>query len=465
LVIGEAAFGVIALVTREFAPVHERAVSLVHRLEAMPTFLGGAAATLREAPVPSAWLERALVEAAATSQLLREGLPVWCKEMRIPAAHAERVNTAAGPAAAAVDVFADNLRALATSDAEAPPCGEEHLALCVRRGHWIDRTLDDLHHDACERLAEARSRLDALVRAAGARSLAEVQERLAARHPTAAAYYDALAGAWQACRDHAAQHDLVTWPEAPVRFVPIPPWTRMAAPRLYHLHYRSPAPLEPWDAGDYVVPPLDGLAGPTLEQHLRLWNDAVLKLNHVVHHGALGHHVQNWHAHRAPSRIGRIAATDCASRIAMLLGGTMAEGWACYATDLMEETGFLTADESVAEQHTRLRLLARAINDLEFHRGRRALRDAERFYQEEVGMSAAAARSEAVKNSMFPGTAMMYWLGTQGIHDLRRALEQRDGSDFRLRTFHDTFLSSGAIPVALQARLMLEQPAYANRRT
>ena len=60
---------------------------------------------------------------------------------------------------------------------------------------------------------------------------------------------------------------------------------------------------------------------------------ASIKLNHVVHHGAIGHHVQNWHAyHRARSRVGKIAAVDCASRIGMFCGGTMAEGWACYAT-------------------------------------------------------------------------------------------------------------------------------------
>ena len=83
---------------------------------------------------------------------------------------------------------------------------------------------------------------------------------------------------------------------------------------------------------------------------LRATNDSVIKLNHVVHHGAIGHHVQNWHAFRAESRIGQIAAVDCASRIALFCGGTMAEGWACYATDLMDEFGFLTPLEHFAER-------------------------------------------------------------------------------------------------------------------
>ena len=92
-----------------------------------------------------------------------------------------------------------------------------------------------------------------------------------------------------------------------------------------------------------------------------------MKLNHVVHHGAIGHHVQNYYAYHGESAIGRVAAVDCASRIGMFLGGTMAEGWACYATDLMDEAGFLTPEESVAQQHTRARLLARAIVDIGLH--------------------------------------------------------------------------------------------------
>jgi hypothetical protein len=51
----------------------------------------------------------------------------------------------------------------------------------------------------------------------------------------------------------------------------------------------------------------------------------------------------------------------------MFLGGTMAEGWACYATDLMDECGFLTPEESVSQQHTRARLLARAVVDIGLH--------------------------------------------------------------------------------------------------
>jgi hypothetical protein len=131
---------------------------------------------------------------------------------------------------------------------------------------------------------------------------------------------------------------------------------------------------------DHLVPPTDsGIA------------DSVIKLNHVVHHAGLGHHVQNWHASRAPSRIGRVAAVDGAYRIAMLAGGTMAEGWASYATVGWTRPEFLTPLESFAE-HPPMLGLPRAIVDVELHRGRMSLDEAESFYRVHANMSAGRQR-------------------------------------------------------------------------
>jgi uncharacterized protein (DUF885 family) len=173
----------------------------------------------------------------------------------------------------------------------------------------------------------------------------------------------------------------------------------------------------------------------------------------------VGHHVQNWHAyHQTRSRVGKVAAVDCANRIGMFCGGTMAEGWACYATGLMEELGFLTPLERVAEQHSRVRFLARAIVDIELHQGSMSFDDCVRFYIEQVGMGKDVARAEAVKNSMFPCTALMYWLGTQAILDLRAEVQRREGAAFSLRRFHDELLSFGSVPVPLVARIIASRP-------
>jgi len=282
------------------------------------------------------------------------------------------------------------------------------------------------------------------------------QEQLASDHPAPADYLDAFTRTWAQCHERAESQDVVSWPDWPIRYVPFPEWTHDAAPFLYYLYYRSPAPFDSYAVYDYVVPPLP-LPIAAQEEHLRAWNNSAIKLNHVVHHGGIGHHVQNWHAyHRASSRVGKVAAVDCASRIGMLCGGTMAEGWACYATDVMEELGFLTPLEQLSGQHSRVRFLARAIVDMELHQRTMSFNDAVRFYVEQTGMKADAAYSETVKNSMFPCTAIMYWLGTQAILDLRDSTRKRLGSAFLLKSFHDELLGHGSIPVPLVARLMTE---------
>ena len=180
----------------------------------------------------------------------------------------------------------------------------------------------------------------------------------------------------------------MTWPDFPIEYVPRPQWVREAAPHLYFLFYRSPAAVNRPPVHQYLVAPLDpSLSAVEQTAFLRSNNDSVIKLNHVVHHGAIGHHVQNWHALRADSRIGRIAAVDCASRIALFCGGTMAEGWACYVTDLMGEAGFLTALERYAEAQSRRRMSARAMVDVKLHRGEFTLDQAADFYTQNAAMS------------------------------------------------------------------------------
>lgn len=145
----------------------------------------------------------------------------------------------------------------------------------------------------------------------------------------------------------------------------------------------------------------------------------------------------------------------------MFSGGTMAEGWSSYATELMGETGFLTPLERYSQHHARLRAAMRAIADIRIHRGEWTIDQAADAYRERVRMPAAAAYDEAVKNSMFPGSAMIYLIGTDLIHDLRREIESLDGDDFSLRAFHDEFLAYGSIPVSMIGQQMKARRANA----
>lgn len=455
---GEAIFSVVSLMIRDFAPAAERIPSIVARLNAIPRFL----AALPEAitsPVPTQWIARAARECVAADGLFEHGLYAWMLANDIAADVIAYVHEAAERARAAFTVTAATLAELPASDV-GYSVGRDVFDTLLTRGHFCTDGAGALLEEALAEMPIERERL-AEMTAASFGSWENVQEALAADHPTAANYYTAFAKRWDDCHRIALQHHAVTWAEWPIRYVPMPAWAAPYAPQLYWLFYRSPAPFDPYETYEYVVTPIDAaMPAEESEKKLRAWNNSTITLNHVVHHGAAGHHVQNWHArHQSRSRIGRIAATDCASRIAMFLGGSMAEGWACYATQLMAELGMLTDLEQLSEQHTRVRMLARAIVDIRLHHGLCTFAEAVHYYQDIVGMTVEVATAETTKNSMFPCTAIMYWLGTSRILALRERVMAARGDGFVMREFHDELLSRGAIPVPLVATLMTESLA------
>ncbi len=450
---GEAIFGVISLLRRPFAPAEARLESALARMEAVPALLREGRENLRSVPLP--WTERAIDECAGALELLRGGIDRFAGDHGISQPLLRRTTDIA---AAAFSDFQHYLETdLRSAAAESRGCGDEALDLLLQYGHFLGIGADEVEAYASQQFDDCSAWLDSRAADFGCRSPREVLARLADLHPTVESYYGRYDELWQDCRARAEEHRLLRWPDYPIRYLPQPHWARAAAPHLYFLPYHSPAPHDTLPLTEYLVPPIEREMPPERQERLlRATNDSVIKLNHVVHHGAVGHHVQNWHAFRAASRIGRIAAVDCACRIALLCGGTMAEGWACYATDLMDEFGFLSPLEHYAQIHTRLRMAARAMMDVRLHRGRIGLEEAEAFYRERVGMAPAAARGEAVKNSMFPAAALMYLVGTDAIHRLRGDLAGRPG--FELGAFHDRLLSFGSIPLALAAEMMRRDP-------
>jgi uncharacterized protein DUF885 len=453
---GEAVFGVIALLLRPFAPLNVRVTAAVDRMMAIPAFLAQGRANVRTAPPP--WIEKAIRECEGALVLFERGVEIFIRDEGVtdPA-----FRKAAAVAAAAFREFQSYLSTGLAADATGDyACGGEALDLLIRRGHWLKMDAAAVLALGREHLAVAESRLQAEASRLGSTDWRTDLRSLSDRHPPAREYYRRFGEVWEQAQALVEAHRLVTWPDYPIRFVPQPAWVREAAPHLYFLFYRAPAAFDRVPVVDYLVPPIE-LEMPPDEQlrRLRATNDSVIKLNHVIHHGGLGHHLQNWYAyHQTASRVGRIAAVDCASRIALFCGGTMAEGWACYATDLMDEIGFLTPLERLSQAHTRLRMAARAIVDVQLHTRAWTVDEAAQFYYDAAGLAPDGARAEAVKNSMFPGTALMYLVGDDLIHRLRAEMQARQG--FTLRNFHDRLLSYGSLPVALIASEMRARKSF-----
>ena len=121
----------------------------------------------------------------------------------------------------------------------------------------------------------------------------------------------------------------------------------------------------------------------------------------------------------------------------------MIEGWACYVQDLMLEVeGFYSASERMLLKQYEMRNAAMCLADLRLHRRVWTLEQVREFYRSEVEVPASRNWAETTRNSIYPATRLMYWLGTRAIKSLRQELA------WEPRAFHDALLSFGSVPVA-----------------
>ena len=456
---GEAAFSVISLFERDTEPLTDRVESAIRRMAGLPAYFETARSRVVHAPL--LWTERAIREADAGAEYFTSGIRMLAEERGIdrPAFLAQ-----AQVAARAFHEHGVWLRSeLSQRRSPFKPAGAEAFERYLHKGHmlpagqnmqwWFDYAHDELI-ETTQEMRELAKSID------WKRSWKEQLAEIPAHHPTVEHYYQSFGEVWETTREQAIAAELVTWPDVPVDFAPIPHSDRQAAKGLAYPFARCPPPFGFHDAHRYFVPPCDAAMPPNEQQAvLRSTNDTQIKLDYIIHHAGLGHHVQNYHAFRANSRVGQMAGTDGASRVAMFCAGTLVEGWACYANELMEEIGALSDLQRLSEAQTRVRIAARAVADTAIHSGDFTIERAARFYRDEVGMPASVALGEAVRNSMFPGTGMASLAGVAGIDELRRQMEEKEGAGFTLKSFHDRLLSYGAIPVTLIAASMLGAPA------
>lgn len=425
---GETAFGIISLLLPSDPPRHPD--SLRQRLEAIPGFLASAQSWLGQRAIPRDWVRRARLECGAIVRLLEQGLrlhPLWSEALEPPIRSA----------LASVRQFTAHLEHHPEAN---PASGEEYLEFLMREAHGLPFGPQEAERLALEGFEQYQSELEAMAaRLDASRGWREQLAALENHHPPLEGVIPTYEFWNQQALEAAEAAGLVTPArEYGLTFQTLPEWARSLAGDLYFLFYRSPPAGRAGSGSPYwVFPP-----GDPLETYLRGQNLASIKITHVVHHGSIGHHTQNARARASSARLGQLAGTDCASGIAFLSGGTMIEGWACYVQDLMKEAeGFYTPQEHLMLKHAELRNAAMGLADIRLHRGTWGLEQVRRFYLEAVGMAEGRVWAETTRNSIYPATRLMYWLGTQAIRQLRQAV---GGGP---RAFHDRLLSFGSLPV------------------
>ena len=119
-------------------------------------------------------------------------------------------------------------------------------------------------------------------------------------------------------------------------------------------------------------------------------------------------------------------------------------------------------DEGLGGAAPRLRLAqlqdallrdCRLVASISMHTGTMTLPQAAEMMAKQCFQPASVAYKEARRGTSDPGY-FSYTLGKLAIQKLRRDVQAAEGNKFSLASFHDRFLSTGLVPVAIIRREM-----------
>jgi uncharacterized protein (DUF885 family) len=418
------------LLSREFAPIEERAQSLRGRLVQLPDLLSDAASTLGE--MSAIHLETALAQLAGTRHLVDgdvrdvvgdddavsaalealDRFSRWLDEHRPDAQRDPRL----GP----------HLYAGALWHALDDPVSAERLLTDARA--QLDEISEDLLEAARDYLGDSGD--DAVRRAL---------DEVARSNPvTDSTVLELMARAMDRTHRFVAEHELVSIPDLDTRLIEMPEIHRGVAVA----YCDAPGPLETAAVATYVAvaPTPQGWDDERVASFYREYNGIQLH-DLAVHEGVPGHVLQLAHARSlaSPTRVRRFGRS-----------GVFIEGWAVYSEELLARHGYAPAGDQRSRSAFRLQQLkmqARsAINtilDIGVHAG--GMSEAEamelmtgRGFQEE-GEAAGKWRRALLTSAQLPTYFAGYRAVLSLVDDLR--VLHPDWTD---RQVHDLVLSHGS---------------------
>ena len=209
----------------------------------------------------------------------------------------------------------------------------------------------------------------------------------------------------------------------------------------------SPGPYEENANTYYNVTPLDGYSDEEAESYLREYNHYMLQILNI-HEAIPGHYTQLIYGNNAHSIIKSIISN-----------GAMKEGWAVYAERMMLEEGYGNDEPEFWLIYYKwfLRVVCNTILDYSVHVLEMTEDEAMDLLMNDAFQEEAEASGKWKRVKLTQVQLCSYFAGFVDIYDLREEMKREKGSDFKLKEFHEQFLSYGNAPVRYIRELMLSE--------
>ncbi len=424
-------FSVDDYLTRDYAPIEERAQKLLEHEEAALGRIADIEKNLKS-PMSKPVLETAILIYKGYATYLKGDVMRLLKGVGTPEFQAKLAKTNAFLADAA-EKIATRLESVELPKADnSHVLGPERYKKLLRVQEGLDIPLADFKKMGEDALAADKKAYEALAKKAK-------QTR-----PTAATLLDEATRLVKDARAFLVEKKLVTIPTEDQAIVKeTPPYMRWNAA---FLNRAGAFETRATQAFYYIT--LPDPSWPKKEQTEYLMPRGNL-LATTVHEVYPGHFLQSQWIRKAPSRAQKMLGTY-----------SFTEGWAHYGEQMMIEQGFGEKDPQ-----NRLGQLSEALlRDCRFvvsvgvHAEGMTLAQAEKRFIEDCHQDKATARQQAVRATFDPGY-FAYTLGKLQILRLREDAKTKLGEAFALQRFHDALLSHGSPPIALIQDRVLEEIA------
>lgn len=432
-------------VSRDYAPLEQRAQAIIAFAEAVPAHLTAAKANLQSA-LPRTFIETALIQARGTASFARTDVPAAMKDLP-EGPVADRMAKALESMATALDGYAGYLEEAKGRATDDFALGPEVFARMLQTTQGIDVEL---------------GQLEAVIRADLERNLAAMKEAAAALSPkkSTKAVIDKVhkdkpkpdkviaEATEQSVRMKAflQEKDLVTIPsDDEAQVVETPPFMRWNAAFLSGAGVFETKPLPSF----YYISPPDP-SWPKAKQRAYIPDRADL-LFITIHEVWPGHFLHSLHLKRGESRV-----------LKALWNYTTGEGWAHYTEEMMWDAGF-SDDPAIHIGQLQNALLrnVRSLCAIGLHTQGMSVEQCRQMFVDQAFQSEGNAEQESRRGTFDP-MYLAYTTGKLVIKKMRADLEAKakaDGTPFDAKAFHDRLLSYGAAPLsAIRAGLVPDDP-------
>lgn len=437
--------GLSSVMSRDGVPLEQRAAAVRSRLAQTPSFLRSAAANLGT-ETPRRWAQIGLAGARGLQRFLTNSIPQFAAPL--PGALRSEIDSLSQNAAASAAEFAEVVERLVDTADGRWACGPEHFDFLLAEHHLIELDHEDLFELGRQMVADDTAKLVAFAaRQDSTRSWQEQIARIKDHHPEPAEFINTYHNELLRARQHVLNSELATLPDGEIcRMDWVPEYMRESLPIAV---MSTTPPFEVGLESRWLITPSNPDA--PMERRVQQMRDNCYVFAESIagHEIYPGHHLQKVH-HKISTRNSMIRRYFSSPQFV--------EGWGLYTEDLFEETGFFANPPVLLfKLRNSLWRSLRVVIDVGLHTKGMSFEEAVDLLMNEAAMDRHMAEGEVTRyighdNPTYPSS---YQLGRQRFHQLReRYFEQNPRAT--LKSYHDTVMSFGSLPLKLVADMMLD---------